>query len=251
MAVFRATPGSLYEILQPPRNLPVELLAENAHGSSDRLRFLTEEARGIDVALELFHRNGQIVLRCAVLPKERGCDLVHIHVRRLGREHYRDEELEVRAEAECNLCVGVLHRQPLDDRADPLATSSEAPTAGLANVATRHGSSRTRRSPCPNRAGRAGAPGASRRRVHQAREWTATVASTSYSVCRNSTSGPRSAQNAPRLPSYGMPTLPGFTRRSPLASFRSYCMCVCPQTSTSASTRPRRAATSSSGVIRV
>ncbi len=37
----------------------------------------------------------------------------------------------------------------------------------------------------------------------------------------------------------------------PVASVRSYCMCVWPQTTTSASTRPKIAASSASGVIRV
>ena len=62
---------------------------------------------------------------------------------------------------------------------------------------------------------------------------------------------PRGAQNAPRVPSYGIPTLPAFTTRRPPARRRSNWMCVCPETTTSAVAPSRRAATSASGVIRV
>jgi hypothetical protein len=66
----------------------------------DRLRLLSKEARRVDVALELLGRHGEIVLRRAVLSEERRRDAVHIHVGGLGRQHHRDEELEIRAETQ-------------------------------------------------------------------------------------------------------------------------------------------------------
>ena len=163
------------------------------------LRLLAEEARRVDVALELLDRHREVVLGRAVLREERRRDLVHVHVGRLRGEHHRDEQLEIAAEAERDLRVGVLGGEPLDDRPDALATPPEAAPPRFADVATRHEATRSTR-----------VVASGRRRIDEVRERllvdgcaacsriAATAASTSYSVRRNSTSGPRSAQYAPR-----------------------------------------------------
>ena len=132
--------GKLHEILEPPRNLAVELLEQHAHGAADRLRLLPEEAGRVDVSLELLLRHGEVVLRPVVLLKERPRHTVDVDVGRLGRQHHRDEELERGAETKRDRRVGVLRGEPFDDRPDPLASPSETPAPSLADVATRHAS---------------------------------------------------------------------------------------------------------------
>ena len=100
--------GQRHELLEPPRNLAVEVLDEHAHRSADRLRLLPEEPGRVDVALELLDRDGEVVLGPPVLLEEGRRDPVDVHVGRLRGEHHGDEELEIAAEAQRDLCVGVL-----------------------------------------------------------------------------------------------------------------------------------------------
>ena len=208
--------GQLHEIGERPRNLAVELLDEHPHGASDRLRLLAEEPGRIDVSLELLDGHREVVLGLPVLGEERGRHPVHVHVRRLRREHHRDEELEIAPEAQRDLRVRVLLGQSLDDRDDAVATTPEA-APSLADVATRHGATRsTRWSPSgpvdraedpissSSMSGRSGAPHRSDRRLDVV-----------LGVAELDSSGPSNAQNAPRSPSYGIPTLPGLTIRRP------------------------------------
>ena len=129
----------LDEVFESSRNLPVELLEQYAHRAAYPLRLLAKEASRIDVALELLDRNGEVVLRRAIFPEEGRRDAVDVRIRRLGREHHRDEELEIRPKTERDLRVLVLDGQPLDDLSDPLTPPSEPATPGLRDVATRHG----------------------------------------------------------------------------------------------------------------
>ena len=131
------------EVLEPPRNLAVELLDERLHRAADRLRLLPEEARRVDVALELLDRDGEVVLGPAVLLEERRRDLVDVHVGRLRGEHHGDEQLEVAAEPKRDLRVGVLLRETVDDRDDALSPPAEPAAARLADVATRHAATRS------------------------------------------------------------------------------------------------------------
>ena len=68
-AVLRATPGSLTSSVEPRRHLAVELLEQHPHRAADRLRLLPEEARRVDVALELLLRHRQVVLGLRYLSK--------------------------------------------------------------------------------------------------------------------------------------------------------------------------------------
>ena len=124
-AVLRATPGSTHELVDGPRHDAVELLEQRLHRSADRLRLLPEETRRVDVALELLHRNGEVVLRAPVLLEQRRGHAVDVHVRRLRREHHRDEQLELAAEASARSSRrGASRCEPLDDRAGCAASSA-------------------------------------------------------------------------------------------------------------------------------
>jgi hypothetical protein len=135
--------GQPDELGERPRYLAVELLEEHTHRAADRLGLLPEEPRRVDVAFELLSRYREVVLGLPVLLEERRRDAVHVHVSRLRGEHHGDEELEVGAEAQRDLGIGVLRRQALDDRADPLAPPAEAAQTRLADVATRHEATRS------------------------------------------------------------------------------------------------------------
>ena len=214
-AVLRATPGSRMSSSSVRRNLAVELLEQHVHRPADRLRLLPEEAGRVDVPLELLLRDGEVVLGLAVLLEQPLGHAVDVRVRRLRREHHRDEELEIRAEAERDLRVRVLLGEPLDDRPDPLPPPPEPAPARLADVATRHGARpRSARSSRPPSGGssssvRYSLGDSATRRI------AATAASTSYSVRRSSTSGPSKRPERARRPSNGMPTLPALTTRGP------------------------------------
>ena len=154
------------QLFEAPRHLAVELLEQHPHRPAQRLRLLAVEAGREDVALELLLRHGEVVLGLAVLLEQRLGDAVDVHVGRLRREHHRDEQLERAAEAERDRRVGVLDREPLDDRADPLLLRPDA-LAGLLQVATRQ------RPPGAAGAGaglrrRGRAPGSRRRRSRSA-----------------------------------------------------------------------------------
>ena len=157
--------GQPHELIEPPRNLAVEVLDEHAHRSADRLRLLAKEPGRVDVSLELLDGDGEVVLRLPVLLEERRRHLVDVHVGRLRGEHHRDDELEVRAEAERDRGVHVLGREPVDDRADSFAAAAE-PAPCLAHVATRHEATRSTRSSRRSRAARGGTRGAWRRPEH-------------------------------------------------------------------------------------
>src|SRR5262249_34438491 len=68
--------------------------------------------------------------------------------------------------------------------------------------------------------------------------YRATASSTSYSVRRSSTSSPRMAQYGPGCLWYGIPTLPGFTERTPWVT-RSNWICACAVTRTRSATPTR------------
>src|SRR6266508_2534115 len=115
------------QLLEPPRHLAVELLQQHLHRPAQRLRLLTEEAGREDVALELFGRNSQVVLRAPVLLEQPLGDAVHVDVRRLRGEHHRDEELEIRPRLEGDGRVGVRGGEAFDDRPDACALRADAP----------------------------------------------------------------------------------------------------------------------------
>ena len=129
--------GQADELRQRARHLAVELLEQHPHRAAQRLRLLPVEAGGEDVALELLLRHGEVVLGPAVLLEQRRGDAVDVHVGRLRRQHHRDEQLERVAERERDRRVGVLAREPLDDRPDARALRPD-PLARLRDVATRH-----------------------------------------------------------------------------------------------------------------
>ena len=83
--------GQADQIVDRPWNLTVVLLDQHLHGAAQGLRLLPEEAGRVDVALELLDRDGEVVLGPAVLLEQPLRDAVHVHVRRLRREHHRDE----------------------------------------------------------------------------------------------------------------------------------------------------------------
>ena len=66
--------------------------------------------------------------RAAVLLEQRGRDAVHVHVRRLRGEHHRDQQLDVRAEAQRDAGVRVLDPKPRDHRADAGLLRADAAT---------------------------------------------------------------------------------------------------------------------------
>ena len=136
-AVLRATPGSRSSSSIVPRHLAVVVLEQHRHRPAQRLRLLAEEAGRADVVLELLRRDGEVVLRRAVLLEQPLGDAVDVHVGRLRREHHRDEQLQVVAEGERDRRVRVLGQQPLDDRPDPLALRADA-AARFADVAAGH-----------------------------------------------------------------------------------------------------------------
>ena len=152
-AVLRATPGSRISSSRRARHLAVELLEQHPHRPAQRLRLLAVEAGREDVALELLLRHGEVVLGLAVLLEQRLGDAVDVHVGRLRREHHRDEQLERAAEAERDRRVGVLDREPLDDRADPLLLRPDALARLPARSyeATASGSRGRRRGPAQTR----------------------------------------------------------------------------------------------------
>ena len=129
------------------RHDAVELLEQHAHRAADRLRLLPVEPGLEDVLLELLLRNGEVVLRAPVLDEELLGDAVDVHVGRLRREHHGDQQLDVAPEVQCDLGVGVLGGESLDDRPDPLPPRSETAASRLRDVATRHACSRTPSSP--------------------------------------------------------------------------------------------------------
>ena len=106
------------QILQTARHLAVELLEEDAHRATDRLRLLTVEAGRVDVALELLGRDCEVVLRPAVLPEQVLRNAVDVHVGGLRRQHHGDQKLDVALEAEGDRGILVLCREPGDGRAD-------------------------------------------------------------------------------------------------------------------------------------
>ena len=91
----------------------------------------------------------EVVLGLPVLLEQRLRDAVHVHVGRLRREHHGDEQLERAPEAERDRGVGVLGREPVDDRPDPLLLRPD-PLAGPPSrsyEATASGSARAQARP--------------------------------------------------------------------------------------------------------
>ena len=88
--------GKPQQLVERPRHLAVVLLDQHPHRPAQRLRLLPEEPGREDVALELLHRHGEVVLGSPVLLEQVLGDAVDVHVGRLRREHHRDEQLERR-----------------------------------------------------------------------------------------------------------------------------------------------------------
>ena len=131
-------PGEAHELLEAVRDPTAELLEQHHHRRAQGPRLLTEEAGSEDVPLELLLRDGQVVLRTLVLLEQPLRDAVHVHVRRLRREHHRDEQLELVPKAERDRRLRVLGGEPLDDRHDPRPLGTDAEPR-LVDVAPRHG----------------------------------------------------------------------------------------------------------------
>jgi hypothetical protein len=125
------------EVLDASRHPAVELLDQHLHRSAEVPRLLPECSGRPQVGLELFGRNGEVVLRPLVLPEELLRHAVHSHVRRLRGKHHGDQKLEVVAEAERDDRVGMRGRQPLDDRTDAFPLRPDAPLR-LLDVAAMH-----------------------------------------------------------------------------------------------------------------
>ncbi len=107
------------------------------HRPAQRFRLLPVETRREDVALELLGRHGEIVLGPVVLLEQLLRHAIHVHVRRLRREHHRHEQLERTAERQRDRCIRVFHGEALDHR--PHARTLRAdPLARLLDEATRH-----------------------------------------------------------------------------------------------------------------
>ena len=128
--------GQPHEVVQPLGHLPVELLEQHAHRALAGSWPSGGRCPWGGCRLELLERDGEVVLGPAVLPEQLLGDAVHRHVRRLGREHHRDEQLDRVAEAERDGRVRVGPREPLDDLADALALRPDPP-ASLEDVVTR------------------------------------------------------------------------------------------------------------------
>ena len=75
-------------------HLAAELGKQLLRRAADRLRLHPEEARGVDISLELLDRHLQVVGGSAVLGEERARHLVDVLVLRLRREDRCHEELE-------------------------------------------------------------------------------------------------------------------------------------------------------------
>src|SRR2546428_13740784 len=95
--------------------------------------------------LELLGRHGEIVLGTAVLREQHLRDAVHVHVRRLRGEHHGNEKLELAAELERNLRVGMRGSEPLDDLRRALPLGAGYALASLVDVAARHAGKLPRR----------------------------------------------------------------------------------------------------------
>jgi len=129
--------GQSHEVLDPERHLAAELFEQHRHRASQVPGLLPEGACRPQVPLELFERDREVVLGTLVLAKEALGDTVHGHVRRLGGEHDRDEELEIVSEPKGDRRVRVLAGQTLDDRPDPESLRAHA-SPRLSDV-TSHG----------------------------------------------------------------------------------------------------------------
>jgi len=88
------------QALHRVRNDAAELVEDLLGRAADGLRLLTEEAGGVDVALELRHFDGEIGGRPWVLLEEHPGHLVDPLVARLRGEDRGDQELERCAELE-------------------------------------------------------------------------------------------------------------------------------------------------------
>ena len=133
--------GQPHELVDRPRDAAVVLLDQHPHRSAQGARLLPEEARRVDVALELLLGHGKVVLRPPVLPEELLRDAIDVHVGRLRREHHGDEQLELRARAQGDGRVRVRSAQARDRRADSLPlrphASSGLPRRSYAPTAVR------------------------------------------------------------------------------------------------------------------
>ena len=125
------------ELVEPARDLAVELLEQHPHRPAEGLRLLPVEAGREDVPLELLLGDGEVVLGPPVFLEELRGHTVHVHVGRLRRQHHRHQQLERVGEREGDRRVLVLGGEPFDDRLDPLLLRPDA-LARLVDVATRH-----------------------------------------------------------------------------------------------------------------
>src|SRR3990170_6033240 len=108
----------------------VELFQEQCRGLVDVFRLVVEKINGAYVLREPFRRGVRVILDGPVFPEQALRNLVHEHVRGLGREHGRHEQLQGAGEPERRLGrVRVLLVQPLDDLQDFLAVVHAASRA--------------------------------------------------------------------------------------------------------------------------
>ena len=89
-----ADSGQRHELPHGARNLSGVLLHEGAGHAPQGAGLVTVETRGTDVLLELLGGGVGVVFGLAVLREEALRHPVHLHIRGLGREHGRHQELE-------------------------------------------------------------------------------------------------------------------------------------------------------------
>lgn len=96
------------ELLHGARNLAAEAIADRGHGFVDGAGLVAEEADRFDVGLDLLGRSGGVRGGRGESGEERGRDLVHADIGRLGREDRGDEKLVRIRKGELAVRVGVL-----------------------------------------------------------------------------------------------------------------------------------------------
>ena len=92
------------------------LIQQDAAGAQDVLRLGVVQADGADVLLQFRFTEFQQAFRCVGDLEQRPGGLVDAHVRGLGREDHRDQQLEGRAVDEFGLRSGIGFLQATEDR---------------------------------------------------------------------------------------------------------------------------------------
>ena len=91
---FARHAGQGEQFLHGFRDFAAEVVHDFGGGADDVLRFVAEEAGGMNLPLQFFLRQGDEILRGGVLAKEFRRDLVHALVSALRGEDGGDEKLE-------------------------------------------------------------------------------------------------------------------------------------------------------------